>query len=114
MYNSLRLIKDTSNSDSIEVFTKAINNLRPQVEVKSRRAGGAVMQVPLEVDVDRGTVLALQWLLTAARSRAGSNITVKLTQEILDASQETGAAMKKRAEVYRMAEANKAFAKFRF
>jgi len=114
MYDALNEIKKTTNEDPIKTLTTACNNVKPTVEVKPRRVGGSALQVPVEVKSERGTVLAIQWILAAARSRAGSNIVTKLKQELLEAASESGGAIKKRNEVKRMAEANKAFARFRF
>ena len=103
-----------TSQDPLEVLRQAVLNITPKVEVKSRRIGGATLQVPLEVKADRGTALALRWLLIAARGRSGRNMVSKLSAEIIDASNNTGAAIRRREETHRMAEANKAFAHFRF
>lgn len=113
-YASMTQIADTTSQDPLEVLRQAVLNITPKVEVKSRRIGGATLQVPLEVKSDRGTALALRWLLIAARGRSGRNMIAKLAAEILDASNNTGGAIRKREETHRMAEANKAFAQFRF
>jgi small subunit ribosomal protein S7 len=114
VYQTMQNLAEKTNQDPIKVVEEAVNNVKPLVEVKAKRVGGSAHQVPLEVSLDRGTVLAIQWILIAARSRSGISSVAKLTNEILDASKKTGAAMKRRSEVHRMAEANKAFAKFRF
>ena len=114
VYQTMESIAEKTQQDPIEVFEQAIKNAKPLVEVKARRIGGAAIQVPLEVDPERGTVLAMQWLLTAARNRSGRSSVSKLTNEVMDAANKTGGAIKRRDEVHRMAEANKAFAKFRF
>lgn len=114
MYKALDEIKETTNQDPIKTLTTACNNVKPSVEVKAKRMGGSALQVPIEVKTERGTVLAIQWILTAARSRPGRKIVTKLKEELLDAANETGGAIKKRNDVKRMAEANKAFARFRF
>lgn len=114
VYQTMDQIASKTEQDPIQVFEEAIRNTKPLVEVKARRIGGAAYQVPLEVNTERGTVLALQWVLAAARNRSGRSAISKLTNELIDASKKTGGAIKKRDEVHRMAEANKAFAKFRF
>jgi small subunit ribosomal protein S7 len=114
VYQTMESIAEKTQQDPIEVLEQAIKNAKPLVEVKARRIGGAAIQVPLEVDPERGTVLAMQWLLTAARNRSGRSSVSKLTNEVMDAANKTGGAIKRRDEVHRMAEANKAFAKFRF
>jgi len=110
----MKNIAETTSQDPLEVLRQAVLNITPKVEVKSRRIGGATLQVPLEVKPDRGTALALRWLLIAARGRSGRNMVSKLSAEIIDASNNTGAAIRRREETHRMAEANKAFAHFRF
>ena len=114
VYQTMDQIAAKTEKDPIQVFEEAIQNAKPFVEVKARRIGGAAYQVPLEVNTERGTVLALQWVLAAARNRSGRSAISKLTNELIDDSKKTGGAIKKRDEVHRMAEANKAFAKFRF
>ena len=108
------LIQEKTDSDPLQVFEKAIQNITPLVEVKARRIGGSTYQVPLEVSRYRGTSLALRWLIAAAKARAGRTISIKLASEIIDASNNVGNAMRKREETHRMAEANKAFAHFRY
>lgn len=108
------LVKDKTNLDPLQVFEKAVQNVTPLVEVKARRIGGSTYQVPLEVSSYRGTNLALRWLITAAKARAGRTISIKLAGEIIDASNNVGNATRKREETHRMAEANKAFAHFRY
>jgi small subunit ribosomal protein S7 len=105
-------VKDQENA--LKIFQQAILNITPVVEVKSRRVGGANLQVPLEVNAERGTSLALRWLVQAARKRSGREMSLKLANEITDASNKTGGAVKKRDESHRMAEANKANSTFRF
>ena len=114
VYQALCLIGEKTQQDPLQILENAILNVKPLVEVKARRVGGSAYQVPIEVNSERGTVLAIQWILFAARNRSGINIIIKLTNEILDASNQIGGAIKRRIEVHRMAEANKAFAKFRF
>lgn len=103
-----------TDADPLVVFQQALQNVRPTVEVKAKRVGGSTYQVPREVKNDRGTVLAIRWILLAARSRSGSGFSSRLTSEMHDAYLKTGSAMKRRNDVHRMAEANRAFAKFRF
>ncbi|XHU96599.1 MAG: 30S ribosomal protein S7 [cyanobacterium endosymbiont of Rhopalodia yunnanensis] len=114
IYNAMTSISEKTGTDSLEVFEKAIKNLTPLVEVKARRVGGATYQVPMEVRSSRGTTLALRWLVHYARIRGGRTMASKLASEIMDAANETGGAMKKRDETHRMAEANKAFAHYRY
>ena len=114
VYGALAQISKKSGKDPIEVFTTALNNIRPMVEVKSRRVGGANYQVPVEVRAQRRTALAMRWLREAARKRGEKSMGVRLAGELLDASEGRGGAIKKREEVHRMAEANKAFAHYRF
>jgi small subunit ribosomal protein S7 len=96
------------------VFEQALNNVSPILEVKPRRVGGATYQVPVEVAPDRRLSLAIRWILAAARSRGGKSMAERLASELMDAANETGAAMKRREEVHRMAEANRAFASYRW
>lgn len=114
VYKSLEQLGEKTKQDPVEVLEEAINNVKPVVEVKAQRIGGAAYQVPLEVSHERGTVLAIQWILRAAKTRSGNSAVLKLTNELLDASNKLGGAIKRRSEVHRMAEANRAFAKFRF
>ena len=114
VYDALDIIKDRTGSDPIEVFEEAIRNLTPLVEVKARRVGGATYQVPMEVRQGRGTALALRWLIGYARQRSGKTMAIKLANELMDAANETGGAIKKREDTHRMAEANKAFAHYRY
>ena len=108
------LVAEKTTEDPIQVFEKAVKNVTPMVEVKARRIGGSTYQVPLEVSCYRGTNLALRWLITAAKARAGRTISIQLAGEIIDASNNVGNAIRKREETHRMAEANKAFAHFRY
>ena len=110
----MQLFKKTSNEDPLEVFEKAVKNVIPKVEVKARRIGGSTYQVPLSVSNYRGTTLALRWIIKAAKDRAGRTTSLKLASEIIDASNGVGNAIRKREETHRMAEANKAFAHFKF
>ena len=114
VYGALDQIAKKSGKDALEVFTTALSNARPMVEVKSRRVGGANYQVPVEVRSVRRTALAMRWLREAARKRSEKSMWARLAGELLDASEGKGGAIKKREEVHRMAEANKAFAHYRF
>ena len=112
--DALDIIAYKTESDPIEVFEQAVKNVTPLVEVKARRFGGATYQVPMEVTSFRGTNLALRWIVKASRSRTGKTITLKLAAELMDASKNSGDAMRKKQDTHKMAEANKAFAHFRY
>ena len=114
VYKAFDLVQEKTNENPNEVFNKAMENVIPSIEVKSRRVGGANVQVPVEVNATRGEALALRWIVSAARTRGGKSMAEKLSNEIIDASNETGAAFKKKEDVHRMAEANKAFAHYRW
>jgi len=114
MYESMNQIAETTQQEPLIVIEQAIRNATPLVEVKARRVGGSTYQVPLEILPERGTALAIRWILNACRNRAGRSMASKLTSELLDASKNSGNAIRKRDEVHKMAEANKAFAKYRF
>lgn len=114
VYDALGIVKERTGQEPLEVFEQAVRNLTPLVEVKARRVGGATYQVPMEVRSARGTALALRWLIQYSRSRGGRTMAAKLANEIMDAANETGGAIKKREETHRMAEANKAFAHYRY
>lgn len=114
VYDAFTTIGERTGNEPLEVFEQAIKNLTPLVEVKARRVGGATYQVPMEVKPGRGTTLALRWLIHFARTRGGRTMSGRLANEIMDAANETGAAIKKREETHRMAEANKAFAHYRY
>ncbi len=114
VYGAFEQISKKSGKDPLEVFSSAMNNVRPVVEVKSRRVGGANYQVPVEVRPSRRSALAMRWVRDAARKRGEKSMGARLAGELLDAAEGRGAAMKKREEVHRMAEANKAFSHFRF
>ena len=114
VYGALDQITLKSKGDALEVFNKALENIRPMVEVKSRRVGGATYQVPVEVRSGRRTALAMRWLVDAARSRGEKSMGQRLAGEIMDASESKGSAVKKREETHRMAEANKAFSHYRW
>lgn len=109
-YDALDLVEKKMGEEGIKVFKKAMNNIKPAVEVKSRRIGGATYQVPIEVRPNRKQSLALRWLRDYSRERAGKNMVERLADEIIDAANNRGGAVKKREDVYKMAEANKAFA----
>ena len=114
IYGALDKIKEKTKQDPIKIFDEAINNIRPNLEVRSRRVGGATYQVPQEVKSKRSQTLALRWLLEASRKRKNKTMSDKLFNELMDASQKKGAAIKKREDTHRMAESNKAFAHFRW
>ena len=114
IYTALDQIKSKTKSDPIKVFNDAINNIRPNLEVRSRRVGGATYQVPVEVKTKRSQTLALRWLLEASRKRKNKTMADKLFNELMDASQNKGSAIKKREDTHKMAESNKAFAHFRW
>ena len=114
MYKAMDIVKEKTADDPLKVFKKAIDNIKPTLEVKSRRVGGSNYQVPVEVRPERRTSLSLRWLVTYARERPEKTMVEKLASEILDASQNRGGAVKKREDTHRMAEANKAFAHYRW
>jgi len=114
LYRALDKIKERTQEDPLKIFKKAIENLQPRVEVKSKRVGGATYQVPVEVNTQRRTALAMRWLVTYARTRGEKTMIDKLAAELLDAASSKGNAIKKREDVHRMAEANKAFAHYRW
>ena len=114
IYGALGQVETKSKGEPMEVLGKALENVRPMVEVKSRRVGGATYQVPVEVRAARRTALAMRWLVEAARKRGEKSMSMRLAGEILDAYESKGAAVKKREETHRMAEANKAFAHYRW
>ena len=114
IYDALEKIKNKTKEDPIKIFNNAIGNIRPNLEVRSRRVGGATYQVPQEVKTKRSQTLALRWLLEASRKRKNKTMSDKLFNELMDASQKKGAAIKKREDAHRMAESNKAFAHFRW
>ena len=114
IYDAFSIIEERTGSAPLEVFEQAVRNVTPLVEVKARRVGGATYQVPMEVRSDRGTALALRWLIQFSRQRSGRTMSMKLANELMDAANETGNAIRKREETHRMAEANKAFAHYRY
>lgn len=113
-YQALEIIESRTKRDPVEVFEQAIKNASPILEVKPRRVGGATYQVPVEVRPDRRISLAMRWLLASARSRPGKTMAERLAAELMDASNNTGATIRKREETHRMAEANRAFAHYRW
>ena len=114
IYSALDLIKDKASQDPIEILEKAIRNATPLVEVKGRRVGGSTYQVPMEIRAYRGTNLAIRWLTQFAKKRPGKNMAMKLANEIMDASKNTGSTIRKKEETHKMAEANKAFAHYKY
>ena len=113
-YASLKVVEEKTKEDAMKVFKKAVDNAAPMLEVRSRRVGGATYQVPVEVGQARRTALSIRWLIGNAKMRAGKSMSEKLSGEILDAFNGAGGAVKKKEEVHRMAEANKAFAHYRW
>lgn len=113
-YESMNQVAETTQQDPLVVIEQAIRNATPLVEVKARRIGGSTYQVPLEVAPERGTALAIRWILSACRNKSGRPMATKLTSELLDAAKNSGLAVRKRDEVHKMADANKAFAKYSF
>jgi small subunit ribosomal protein S7 len=114
MYTAFELIQDRAKREPIEVFETALRNVTPAVEVKPRRVGGSTYQVPVEVEAARGISLAARWLLAAARGRGGRSMADRLAAELMDAANGQGTAVKKKEETHRMAEANRAFASYRW
>ncbi|HQV70747.1 MAG TPA: 30S ribosomal protein S7 [Thermoflexales bacterium] len=114
VYDAFKAVEEKAQKPPMEVFEAAMNNLKPTVEVKPRRVGGATLQVPVEVSGYRQESLAMRWLLSEARKRSGKSTAEKLAAEMMDAANNTGAAIKKREETHKMAEANRAFASFRW
>ena len=114
LYDAFDIIKTKTNTEPMEVFEKAMNNIKPSLEVKSRRVGGSNYQVPIEISDDRSQALALRWLVNYAKLRNGKGMAVNLANEIMDAAKGVGGAVKKREDTHKMAEANKAFAHFRW
>ena len=114
MYNALDAISQRGKGESLEVLDQALENVSPMVEVKSRRVGGATYQVPVEVRADRRVTLAMRWIIDASRKRGEKSMQLKLAGELMDASENRGNAVKKREDTHRMADANKAFAHYRW
>lgn len=113
IYDAMDLIKERTQKNPLEVFDAALKNVGPAMEVRPRRVGGATYQVPMEVAADRRLTLAIRWILTAAMERGGQSFSDKLASELIDASNEQGAAIRKRDETHKMAEANRAFSHYR-
>ena len=113
-YGAFSIVEERTQDEPLRVFKRALDNVRPRIEVKSRRVGGATYQVPVEVRGERATSLGMRWLIRSARSRSGKSMREKLAAELLDAASERGEAVKKREDTHRMAEANKAFAHYRW
>jgi len=113
-YASLDLIKERTKQEPLDVFNKAVKNVTPLVEVKARRVGGSTYQVPIEVKQARGVALATQWIITNSRKRGGRSFAERLSAELIDASNGSGNSVKKKDETHKMAEANKAFAHYRY
>ena len=114
LYDSFDMIKEKTGEDPVAVFNRSVENIRPLLEVRPRRVGGATYQVPMEVPLIRSTTLAINWLIEIAKSKTGKPMSEKLAHEIIDGSKKEGAAMKKREDTHKMAEANKAFAHYRW
>ena len=114
VYGAFENVAEKTGEDALEVFYRALDNIMPVLEVKARRVGGATYQVPMEVRPERRQTVGLRWLTTYSRKRGEKNMVDRLAKEILDASNETGASVKKREDIHKMAEANKAFAHYRF
>lgn len=114
LYQALEIIEEKTGQPGIEVFRTALNNAAPVVEVRSRRVGGSTYQVPVEVRPERSSALGMRWLIQAAKNRNDKSMAIRLSREIMDASNNEGGAIRKKDETHRMAEANKAFAHFRF
>ena len=113
-YNAMKQLEQKGGDEAIKLFKKAVENCKPVLEVKTRRVGGANYQVPVEVNADRRTSLAIRWILTYSRGRGEKGMVDKLSNELLDAANNRGASIKKKEDVHRMAEANKAFAHYRW
>lgn len=114
LYDAFEIVKKKSNEEPLEVFLKALENVKPMVEVKSRRVGGSTYQVPVEIQDKRREALAMRWIIQAARTRTGSAMSQRLGTELLDAFNSAGTAFKKKEDTHRMAEANKAFSHYRW
>ena len=114
VYGAFDILKEKTGKEPLEVFKQAVDNVRPLLETKSRRVGGATYQVPVSVRTDRGMTLALRWLRTYSRARKGKPMRVKLAEEIMDSYNKTGTSIKKREDVHKMAESNRAFAHYRW
>ena len=114
VYNTLEIISSKTEENPVLVLEKAVKNVTPQVEVKARRVGGSTYQVPIEIRAYRGTNISLKWITEFARQRSGKSMAMKLSNEILDAAKETGNSVRRKEQTHKMAEANKAFAHFRY
>jgi len=114
VYGALELVEKRTSDEGLKIFKRAVENCRPRVEVKSRRVGGATYQVPVEIRGDRGTALAMRWIIQSARSRSGKSMVEKLAGELIDAANDRGEAARKREDTHRMAEANKAYSHYRW
>ena len=114
LYDAFDIVKEKTGNDPMETFNKAYENIKPQLEIKSRRIGGGNYQVPVEVKEDRGKALALRWLVQYAKNRSGKGMAENLANEIIDAANGVGGAVKKREDTHKMAEANKAYAHYRW
>jgi small subunit ribosomal protein S7 len=114
VYDAMEIIADKTKQDALNVFTQAIENVRPLLEVKARRVGGATYQVPIEVNPTRSTTIAMRWIIDAARQKTGKPMAVRLADELLAANKKEGMAFKKREDTHKMAEANRAFAHYRW
>jgi len=114
VYNSLEIISKKTEENPVLVLEKAVKNVTPQVEVKARRIGGSTYQVPIEIRAYRGTNISLKWITEFARSRSGKSMSIKLSNEIIDAAKETGNSVRRKEQTHKMADANKAFAHFRY
>jgi small subunit ribosomal protein S7 len=114
LYQAFEIIEEQTGNEGMEVFKEALSNVSPVVEVRARRVGGSTYQVPVEVRPDRGTALGMRWLINASEGRNDKSMARRLSRELMDASNNEGGAVRKKDEVHRMAEANKAFAHFRF
>ncbi|MEX0660949.1 MAG: 30S ribosomal protein S7 [Balneolaceae bacterium] len=114
LYQAFEVIEEKTGEAPIEIFRSAMTNVTPVVEVKSRRVGGATYQVPIEVSSTRGTALSMRWIINASRQRNDKSMSLRLSRELMDAAKNEGGAVRKKDETHRMAEANKAFAHFRF
>lgn len=114
LYEAFDIIKEKTNEEPMDVYAKALENVKPLLEIKSRRVGGSNVQVPIEVNDDRAQALALRWLVNYAKTRNGKGMAINLANEIMDAAKGVGGAVKKREDTHKMAEANKAFAHYRW
>ena len=114
LYSAMDVLKEKTGNEPLEVFLKSLGNVKPDVEVKSRRVGGSTYQVPVDVSPKRQMALAMRWIIHAARSRSGKSMSEKLSAELLDAFNSTGTAFKKKEDTHRMADANKAFSHYRW